>query len=97
VSVVGSAVVQPFQWVATLANLLFIIYVVDAFLQVLRQGDREQRRKAMIIYEISRDIVGSARTALEAQGLRNDLAHVARVNTMSQLSASLAHELNQPL
>ena len=138
VSVVGSAVVQPFQWVATLANLLFIVYVVDAFVQVLRHGDREQRRKAMIIcggilaflavailesqlvvwgvvrmpviigppflilmvaitYEISREIVGSARTALEAQGLRNDLAHVARVNTMSQLSASLAHEINQPL
>jgi two-component system sensor kinase FixL len=131
-------VVQPFQWVATLANLLFIVYVVDAFVQVLRQGDREQRRKAVIIcggilaflavailesqlvvwgvvrmpviigppflilmvaitYEISREIVGSARTALEAQGLRNDLAHVARVNTMSQLSASLAHEINQPL
>ena len=138
VSVIGSAVVQPFQWVATVANLLFIAYVADAFIQTLRTGNPEQRRKALVIcggilaflataiveaqlvvwglvrmpviigppflilmvaitYEISREIVGSTRTALEAQRLRNDLAHVARVNTMSQLSASLAHEINQPL
>ena len=138
VSVVGSAVVQPFQWVATLANLLFIAYIADAFIQTLRTGDPERRRKAFVIYggvlafvavaileaqlvvwgvvrmpvvigppflilmvaityEISREIVRSTRTALEAQRLRNDLAHVARVNTISQLSASLAHEINQPL
>jgi len=138
VSIVGSAVVQPFQWVATLANLLFIAYVADAFIQARRTGSAEQRRKALIIYggilaflatailesqlvvwgvvhmpvvigppflilmvaityEISREIVGSARSARETQQLRNDLAHVARVNTMSQLSASLAHEINQPL
>ena len=138
VSVVGSAIVQPFQWVATVANLLFIAYVADAFIQTVRTGNPEQRRKALVIYggilaflavaileaqlvvwgvlrmpvvigppflilmvaityEISREIVGSTRTALEAQRLRNDLAHVARMNTMSQLSASLAHEINQPL
>jgi len=138
VSIVGSAVVQPFQWVATIANLLFIAYVADAFVQARRTGSAEQRHKALIIYggilaflatailesqlvvwgvvrmpviigppflilmvaityEISREIVGSTRAALETQQLRNDLAHVARVNTMSQLSASLAHEINQPL
>lgn len=50
-----------------------------------------------ITYEFSRDIVASTRVRREAERLRNELAHVARVNTMSQLSASLAHELNQPL
>lgn len=34
---------------------------------------------------------------LEAQGLRNDLAHAGRVATIGELTASLAHELNQPL
>ncbi len=34
---------------------------------------------------------------MEAQRLRQDLAHVGRVSTMGQLTASLAHELNQPL
>ena len=138
VSVVGAAVVQPFQPVATLANLLFIAYIADAFVQALRTSEAELRRKALIIYggilaflfiaileaqlvvwsvvrmpvviappflllmfaityEIGREIVRSTRAAREAQRLRNDLAHMARVNTMSQLSASLAHEINQPL
>jgi len=41
----------------------------------------------------------SARRRAETQALlhRNELAHVARVNTMGQLASSLAHELNQPL
>jgi two-component system sensor kinase FixL len=34
---------------------------------------------------------------LEAQGLRNDLAHAGRVATIGELTTSLAHELNQPL
>ena len=138
VSVVGSAVVQPFQWVATLANLLFIAFIADAFIQALRKGNPVERRKVLVIYagilaflvvaileaqlvvwgvlrmpvvigppflilmvaityQLSRDFVESTRAAHEAQRLRNDLAHVARVNTMSQLSASLAHEINQPL
>jgi signal transduction histidine kinase/ABC-type uncharacterized transport system substrate-binding protein len=36
-------------------------------------------------------------TELEAQSLRNDLAHAGRVATIGELTASLAHELNQPL
>jgi signal transduction histidine kinase len=138
VAVIGSAVVQPFQWIATLSNLLFIAYIAEAFAQAMRKGGREERRKTLIIcggtlafvavaileaqlvvwgvvrmpvvigppflilmvaitYQLSRDFVQSMRGAREAQGLRDDLAHVARVNTMSQLSASLAHEINQPL
>ncbi|MDO8479058.1 MAG: ATP-binding protein [Candidatus Rokubacteria bacterium] len=34
---------------------------------------------------------------LEAQGLRNELAHAGRVATIGELTTSLAHELNQPL
>jgi PAS domain S-box-containing protein len=33
----------------------------------------------------------------EAQRLQQELSHLARVSTMGELSASLAHELNQPL
>jgi len=38
-----------------------------------------------------------AQMELEAQGLRNDLAHAGRVATIGELTTSLAHELNQPL
>ena len=34
---------------------------------------------------------------MEGQRLLQDLAHVGRVSTMGELTASLAHELNQPL
>jgi signal transduction histidine kinase len=34
---------------------------------------------------------------VEAQRLRQELAHIGRVSAMGELTASLAHELNQPL
>jgi signal transduction histidine kinase len=34
---------------------------------------------------------------LEAQRLRQDLAHIGRVSALGEFAASLAHELNQPL
>ncbi len=37
------------------------------------------------------------RSETEGQRLRQDLAHVGRVSTMGELTAALAHELNQPL
>src|SRR5690242_15467498 len=47
------------------------------------------------------DIFGFAlerkRTVLEMLGLRNQLTYIARINTMGELAASLAHEINQPL
>ena len=52
---------------------------------------------AAVTYELSRDIITSAAAEREVQRLREDLAHVARINMVSQLSGSLAHELRQPL
>jgi signal transduction histidine kinase/integral membrane sensor domain MASE1 len=43
------------------------------------------------------NITGRRRAELEAQRTRHELAHFARVATMGELTASLAHELNQPL
>jgi signal transduction histidine kinase len=37
------------------------------------------------------------RAELEAQQLRQELMHIGRVSAMGELTASLAHELNQPL
>jgi C4-dicarboxylate-specific signal transduction histidine kinase len=51
----------------------------------------------VMTYELCRDIVRSAGIEQEARRLRDDLAHIARVSTLSELSGSLAHELNQPL
>ena len=43
------------------------------------------------------DITERKRAELEAQQSRQELAHFTRVSTMGELTASLAHELNQPL
>jgi two-component system, LuxR family, sensor kinase FixL len=43
------------------------------------------------------DITGRKQAELEIMQQRNELAHLSRVTTVSELSGSLAHELNQPL
>ena len=43
------------------------------------------------------DITGRKRAESELQRHRDELAHIARVSTLGELGASLAHELNQPL
>jgi signal transduction histidine kinase/integral membrane sensor domain MASE1 len=43
------------------------------------------------------DVTERKRAELEAQRSRQELAHFTRVSTIGELTASLAHELNQPL
>jgi len=43
------------------------------------------------------DITERLRTSMELHRHRQELAHVSRVSVMGELSASMAHELNQPL
>lgn len=47
--------------------------------------------------EVFANALSRKRAEMEAQGLRHDLAHAGRVATVGELTASLAHELNQPL
>lgn len=47
--------------------------------------------------EVFANALSRRQAELEAQRLRQDLAHVGRVSAMGELTASLAHELNQPL
>jgi PAS domain S-box-containing protein len=43
------------------------------------------------------DVTEKKEAETEAQRSREELAHVSRVSTLGELTASLAHELNQPL
>jgi len=45
----------------------------------------------------NRDVTERKQAEMEMQQLREELARVTRVSTAGQLTASLAHELNQPL
>jgi signal transduction histidine kinase len=50
-----------------------------------------------LLREVFANTLARRRAELEAQRLRQDLMHIGRVSAMGELTASLAHELNQPL
>jgi PAS domain S-box-containing protein len=47
--------------------------------------------------KIARDITAEKRAEAELQQIRAELARVARLSTLGELTAAIAHELNQPL
>ena len=59
--------------------------------------DRDERSRPQTILETSNDITAekhALKALVEAQA---QLAHVTRVTTLGEMSASIAHEVNQPL
>jgi len=58
---------------------------------------RDARGRPMGIMETNHDITGRQKAEQELHQARSDLAHVTRVSTMGVLTASIAHEVNQPL
>lgn len=57
--------------------------------------DRDGHRP--LILGVSTDITARKQAELEIERQRNELAHLSRITMLSELSGSLAHELNQPL
>jgi signal transduction histidine kinase len=54
-------------------------------------------QRLQLLGEVFANILSRRWSQMEAQQLREDLTHVGRVSTIGELTASLAHELNQPL
>ena len=70
------------------------VFPVEVRLRQVRQGDR------WIAISLSRDITARKRVEEERERLRRleaDLTRMSRVITMGELTASIAHEVNQPL
>ncbi len=59
--------------------------------------ERDENGAALRMVGICEDISERKRSEEENRTLRDELAHATRVNTLGQLTASIAHELNQPL
>jgi two-component system, LuxR family, sensor kinase FixL len=57
----------------------------------------DQGRRPLRMRGVSIDLTERKAAELEAAQHRAELAHLTRVTTLSELSGSLAHELNQPL
>ena len=66
--------------------------VVSARKQLIRDSDGTMR-----ILENNRDVTERARYEEHLHAMRNQLAHVGRLSELAQVSAGIAHELNQPL
>jgi signal transduction histidine kinase len=62
-----------------------------------RAESKELLRELQVIGEVFAHALSRKQGDLEAQRLRQDLAHIGRVSAMGELTASLAHELSQPL
>jgi signal transduction histidine kinase len=54
-------------------------------------------QRLQLIGEVFANILSHRQSEMEAQRLRQELTHIGRVSTMGELTASLAHELTQPL
>jgi len=59
--------------------------------------NRVESAEGTLVLAVIVDISARRQAEMETRRLRDELAHVSRVTTMSELSGSLAHELNQPL
>jgi PAS domain S-box-containing protein len=66
-------------------------FPVDVSVSTIQLGDRR------CVFALVRDISERKQAEAETQRQSAELAHVARVSTMGELAASVAHELNQPL
>jgi signal transduction histidine kinase len=72
---------------------------------VFSGGDAERPRadevlliqQLQLLGEVFANALARKQGELEAQRLRQELTHIGRVSAMGELTASLAHELNQPL
>ncbi len=62
-----------------------------------REWPNELMDQLHLVGEAVTNALASAQAAREATRLRQHLAHIGRVSAMGELTASLAHELNQPL
>jgi PAS domain S-box-containing protein len=67
------------------------------WLQTVKRPILDDEGVANQVLGSSTDITARKETELELGRRRNELAHLSRVTMLSELSGSLAHELNQPL
>jgi PAS domain S-box-containing protein len=77
-------------------------HVTDAtgkvhWLQTVKRPILDENGTANQVLGSATDITARKRTEMEMAQQRNELAHLARVAMMGEMTASLAHELNQPL
>jgi len=59
--------------------------------------ERDGAQRAIRVRGVAMDLTARMDAEQKQAQLRNELAHLSRVNTLGELAGTLAHELNQPL
>ena len=76
------------------------IRIIRGVAQIIRAADGRPVRMVGINRDVT-DLIDAERERVRAneelQAAQAELAHVARLTTMGELAASIAHEINQPL
>ena len=62
-----------------------------------RATSEELMQQLDLLAEVFANTLSRRQVELEAQRLRRDLAHIGRISAVGELTASLAHDLSQPL
>jgi signal transduction histidine kinase len=62
-----------------------------------RIWDAEDMAQLRLVAEVLANACARRRAEIEVQQTRQELAHLTRLSSMGELTASLAHQLNQPL
>jgi two-component system, LuxR family, sensor kinase FixL len=87
--------------VLIIAEALLIVLLLRGRAGRTRARRDDQRRferlSSRLSGEVSANALARTRGDQEMQRLRQEMAHIGRVSAMGELTASLAHELNQPL
>jgi signal transduction histidine kinase len=74
-----------------------VIAVIEFF---MREPRRQDERLVKVITAVAAQLdlaIERKRAEVKLRDAQSELAHVARVTTMGELAASIAHEVNQPL
>ncbi|MGD2109449.1 MAG: PAS domain S-box protein [Phycisphaerae bacterium] len=69
----------------------------ELLLEIIAAPVFDEHGEVIQIIESSRDITARVRAEEHARQRHADFAHMARLGTVGEMAASLAHELNQPL
>ena len=78
-------------------DIEYRVPVPDGSVRWIAARGRAERRRARQVLGVAVDITDRKLAELRAVEDRNALRHMTRVSMLGQLSASIAHQLNQPL
>ena len=89
--------VKPQIAVPLLVGTTVVGGLVFSTVVAARARSEELMQQLRLLGEVFAHSLSRKQGELETQRLRQDLTHIGRVSAMGELTASLAHELNQPL